>query len=450
MNTMNDINTVLNVLTTLSSTSSTNDKLAILKNNSNNELLKKICKYAYDNISYTYSVSKKTIRDYSDTEVASYNDIEDMFTLLEDLNSRKFTGHAALLKAKSLLSAMPEDIKDLFLKIIDRDLKVGVNTKQLNKVWKNLVPKPNYCRCNVLSDKLLKKFKFPAYIQLKCDGTYREAYVNNGKVVFKTRSGEEYNNPVMADLMKGLKNGYYTGEFTLGLSTEQTDRTKANGLINSDNPPYNNIHFTIWDYLSEDEYNGYVKTPYNKRFSNLLDSLNNSEFRDENEEHLIHVVPTNTVNNIQEALKIVSEWMEQGLEGGVLKSFDMLFKNGTSNEQLKIKLKVDAEMRCTGFIKGTEGTKYEHQNKVIVFENDEGTVKGQCSGMTDEMVEEVTKNADKYIGKILSVQFNDLQKAEGHDFYALSHPRFREWRDDKDCCDTLEKVIKLRDMAKSL
>lgn len=139
MNTMNDINTVLNVLTTLSSTSSTNDKLSILKNNSNNELLKKICKYAYDNISYTYSISKKTIRDYSDTEVASYNDIEDMFTLLEDLNSRKFTGHAALLKAKSLLSAMPEDIKDLFLKIIDRDLKVGVNTKQLNKVWKGIV-----------------------------------------------------------------------------------------------------------------------------------------------------------------------------------------------------------------------------------------------------------------------------------------------------------------------
>lgn len=139
MNTMNDINTVLNVLTTLSSTSSTNDKLAILKNNSNNELLKKICKYAYDNISYTYNISKKTIRDYSDTETASYNDIKDMFTLLEDLNSHKFTGHSALLKAKSLLSVMPEDIKDLFLKIIDRDLKVGVNTKQLNKVWKGIV-----------------------------------------------------------------------------------------------------------------------------------------------------------------------------------------------------------------------------------------------------------------------------------------------------------------------
>lgn len=439
------INEMLNTLADISSSKEKMAKLKEFSKSENGSELKTVFKFAYDKVDYTYGVSVDTIEKYT----SNGDHYDDMIDLLNDLSNRKLTGNNALGACRSFINEHP-DVSPLFMKIIDRDMKVGINLKSLMKVWKDISSVVNYCRCNVLSDKLLKKFKFPAYIQLKCDGTYREAYVNNGKVVFKTRSGEEYNNPVMADLMKGLKNGYYTGEFTLGPSTEQTDRTKANGLINSDNPPYNNIHFTIWDYLSEDEYNGYVKTPYNKRFSNLLDSLNNSEFRDENEEHLIHVVPTNVANNIQEALKIVSEWMEQGLEGGVLKSFDMLFKNGTSNEQLKIKLKVDAEMRCTGFIKGTEGTKYEHQNKVIVFENDEGTIKGQCSGMTDEMVEEVTKNADKYIGKILSVQFNDLQKAEGHDFYALSHPHFKEWRDDKDCCDTLEKVIKLRDMAKSL
>ena len=57
----------------------------------------------------------------------------------------------------------------------------------------------------------------------------------------------------------------------------------------------------------------------------------------------------------------------------------------------------------------------------------------------------------EYIGKVLSVQFNDLTKAEGNDFYALSHPRFVEWRiADKDETDSLEKAFKLRDMAKNL
>ena len=70
--------------------------------------------------------------------------------------------------------------------------------------------------------------------------------------------------------------------------------------------------------------------------------------------------------------------------------------------------------------------------------------------MTDAEVLEVTKNPEKYIGKVLSVQFNDLTKAEGNDFYALSHPAFICFRDDKDETDTLEKAFKLRDMARSL
>ena len=52
--------------------------------------------------------------------------------------------------------------------------------------------------------------------------------------------------------------------------------------------------------------------------------------------------------------------MNKGLEGGVLKDKNLVFKNGTSNQQLKIKLKVDADLRVLGFLKGTKGTKYDY------------------------------------------------------------------------------------------
>lgn len=55
-------------------------------------------------------------------------------------------------------------------------------------------------------------------------------------------------------------------------------------------------------------------------------------------------------------------------------------------------------------------------------------------------ISEVSDNPGNYIGKIFTVQFNDLSKAEGHDFYALSHLRFIEFRKDKDENDTLEKL----------
>lgn len=433
---------ILEILEQLRNTSSTKEKFNILLSHKDNKDLEKVLKYTYDKVDFTYGVTPTTVLDFNSNE---YSDKE-MFEVLDILNRREATGHKALALAKNFYESCDKTIKDLFLKILDRDLKIGVNEKTLNKVFKGIVPKPNYERCDILNEKTLKKFTFPGFIQLKCDGTYREAYIHNGIVEFKTRSGESYKNPVLEEILKTLPEGYYLGEFTLGRADNpDANRAEGNGNINSDNPDFNNIHYTIWDYLTEDEYTlKDSKRGYDERFETLtktLETLNSS---------LVHVVPSLRVNNINDALNVTSDWMNKGLEGGVLKSSKMKFKNGTSKEQLKIKLKVDVEVRCTGFLEGTKGTKYEGKNKVITFENDEGTIKGQCSGMTDSMVEEVTKNPEKYIGKVLSVQFNDLTKAEGHEFYALSHPRFAEWRDDKEETDSLEKAIQLRDMARGL
>ena len=434
---------IIDILNELNVSNSSNYKLDVLKKYKDDDILKKVLKYAYDTIDYTYGVSKSRFDDFND--VGTLDNLNLMFSLLDNLSSRKYTGNAAISETKNILSLLNNNYRNLLLNILNRDLKCNINVKQINKVFKNLIPKPNYMRCDILSDKTSKKISYPALLQLKCDGTYRECHVLNGKATFKTRSGEEYQDDYLSKIMSNLEDGYYIGEFTVGNPLNQTDRTKANGLINSDNPPFENIWFTLWDNLTDDEYNlsskprKYLDRIYKLR--NVLKELNAD---------IVNVVPTFTVNNLQEALNKTSELMNKGLEGGVLKNLDMGYKNGTSKDQLKIKLKVDVEMRCVGFIKGTKGTKYENLNKVIVFENDEGTIKGQCSGMTDEMVDEVTKNESNYINKILTVKFNDLQKADDHDFYALSHPRFDCWRDDKDTTDTLETVLKLRDMAKGL
>lgn len=435
---------ILDILEQLRQTSSTKEKFNILNSHKDNKDLEKVLKYTYDKVDFTYGVTPRTVLDFDSNE---YSDKE-MFEVLDILNRREVTGHSALALAKNFYESCDKDIKELFLRVLDRDLKIGVNEKTLNKVFKGIVPKPHYERCDILNEKTLKKFTFPGFIQLKCDGTYREALVKNGTVTFKTRSGELYENPVLENEMRYFPEGYYLGEFTLGRADNpDANRAEGNGLINSVHPPYEKIHFTVWDLLTEDEYALKVKEcrNYDLRLADLqyyIEQLNSE---------LVHVVPSYRVYNSEGALKLVSKWMNEGLEGGVLKSFNMKFKNGTSKEQLKIKLKVDVEVRCTGFIEGTKGTKYEGKNKVITFENDEGTIKGQCSGMTDSMVDEVTKNPEKYIGKVLSVQFNDLTKAEGHEYFALSHPRFAEWRDcDKDETDSLEKTIQLRDMARGL
>lgn len=430
---------MIEILNELKNTTSTKEKFNILSKNKENESLKRILKYAYDSVSYTYGVTYNHILSFESNDTSQKN----MFELLEMLSKRELTGHNALRECKNLINTLSENEKIIFKGIIDRDFKIGVSTKTINKVWKGLIPTPNYCRCSTF--KKGAKITYPAFVQLKCDGTYREAHIENGICSFRTRSGEEYSIPTLEKEMSKLPDGYYTGEFTIGRADEpDVDRQVGNGLINSKNPPFEKIHFTIWDYLRPLEYTLNERRTYKERFEELTNILSLAQIEN------VSIVQSVIVNSEEEMIKQVSLWMSKGLEGGVLKDFNMSFKNGTSNQQFKIKLKIDAEMRVKGFQKGTEGTKYEGQNKVIIFENDEGTIKGQCSGMTDTQVEECTKHPEKYIGQIVSVQFNDLIKAQGSEVYALSHPRFVEFRWDKTETDTLEKVLDLREMAKNL
>lgn len=430
------------ILNELNESNSSNYKLDILKKYKDNSELKKLLELTYNRNKYNFNVSKNCIIKDNPSILKSNGSktVDELLSALEILGEGTIRGNEAHQFVFNHLKCLVNDNKEIFLNVLGRDLKIGLNVKSINKVFKNLIPKPNYMRCAVLSEKTLKKINFPAFIQLKMDGTYREIHVADGQVSGKTRSGEEYFNPVLFKEMENFPNGFYTGELTI----EGESRFTGNGLINSLNPPYEKITFTIWDYLTDEDYLEKSKTPYYSRFESLSDII------EKHKSNRVKLVPNHEVNSIDEALKYVSDWMEQGLEGGVLKDKNNIFKNGTSGTQLKIKLKVDAEMRITGFTDGTIGTKREGKIGAIQFSNDDGTIKGQCSGFSDEELDLFTKNKDNLIGRIISVEFNDIVKSENNDYYALSHPAFIEIRNDKDETDTLEKVIQLRDMAKHL
>ena len=432
---------ILDFLSELNESNSSNYKISTLKKYQNSEIVKQLLKLTYDKNNFNFGMSRTRLLGILNESnfPEGIDKIDDYLDLLQE-NSGKLSGNSAKEFYSSLLQKLTEDSRVILLNILGRDLKCGINIKNINKVFKNLIPKPNYMRCAVFSEKLVKKIHFPAILQLKMDGTYREFNVSNGTVSAKTRAGEEYQNEVLFDILKSFPDGYYMGELTI----DGESRFTGNGLINSLNPPLDKIIFTCWDFLTFDEYTGKVKTSYIDRFNRLQNLIKSRDFKQ------VKLVENHIVNNVSEALKQVSLWMSEGLEGGVLKDFNNTFKNGTSNTQLKIKLKVDAEMRITGFTEGTPGTKREGKIGAIQFANDEGTIKGQCSGFSDAELEEFSKNKDSLVGKIISVEFNDITKAENNEYYALSHPRFIEIRNDKNETDDLKKVIQLRDMAKML
>ena len=128
---------VKDILKKLRETSSSKEKLRILtenKENKENKDLEKIFKYAYDKVDYVFNVSRKSVENY-DTEMLTDLNLDEV---LKILNERTLTGYKALELAKAYVNENPEN-SELFLEILDRDLKVGVNSKTLNKIWKGIV-----------------------------------------------------------------------------------------------------------------------------------------------------------------------------------------------------------------------------------------------------------------------------------------------------------------------
>ena len=442
---------ILSIIHELNQENGSNYKIAVLQKYKDNTLLQKVLKMTYDRVAYTYGISMKNIyyipeRNYAGPFAEESITLEEALDYIQrNFVTRVFTGNQANYELTDTLERLQKEDAKVLEMVINRDLKINLGRTSINKVFKNLIIKPPYMRCGTYNEKTAKKINYPAFCQIKLDGTYRAAIVDNGVVTINTRSGETSDFPLLEKGFRTFPDGVYVGEM---LINDITNRSESNGLINSDNPPHDKIYIVLWDYITLDEYSRpkdkKSKTAYKKRFENLRSIL-----KDDNNEH-IGIVESVVVRSAKHALGYVSTWMKEGFEGGILKDANNIFVDHTSPTQLKLKLEIDAEVRVTGFIEGRPGTKRENTFGALTYSNDDGTVKGSVSGFSDKELTEINNNRSKYIGKVMTVQFNDLSKARGNDHYALSHPRFIEFRDDKDETDTLERIQEMREMATDL
>lgn len=444
---------IYQILQELNIENGSNYKLEILKKHKDNSLLRRVFKLTKDGISFTYGISaQRWISSEAMMEAiltpregtASLSDFLDHMEF--NLAPRKITGNEALEKTHQLLLSLSSEDAYVAIFTLARDLKVNVGSTLAMKVWKDLIDKPNYMRCGVYGPKSKKDISFPAILQLKADGTYREAYVDSeGTVSFISRSGKTYEYPLLADQMKHFGKGYYTGELTVNGAE---NRSIGNGMINSDDVPHEKLRFDLWDHITEEEYGNAKrkvknKTKYEDRLANLERILEANAATSTQ----IHLIETHHVASLEEAAAKCSEWMNNGFEGGVLKDRAGLYADGTSKYQLKMKVQMSVDVRIYGYQEGTPGTRREKTFGALLWVTDDDKVKGKTSGFTDAELEMFNTNRESWIGKIIEVEANDITKGVNATHYALSHPRFIEVRDDKTETDNLERIFELREMA---
>lgn len=435
--------TVASILTQLRDMTSTSAKLDLMREHSDNRTLQRVLRMAYDTVAFTYGVRLDRVRAFTDgasPTPPTITDLDDTLDRLEQLCSPLLTGKRALVWAKDTVDYAPSAAVAAVVEgILDRDLRLGVNKVQINKVWMGLIVRPPYMRCQTFSRKTAGRVRFPALLQLKADGAYRSVTVDRGSVRVISRTGEPCDTNVLESVFHGLPDGVYIGEL---LVRGMSNRAEANGLLHSAHPPEDRMYMQLWDVLRHEEWVGRVPSlPYADRWHALkvrVDALQSS---------VVRTIPCVAVESINAALKQTARWMGQGFEGGVLKDRDNRFNDHTSPTQLKLKLQMDADMRVTGFVEGKRGTKRARTFGAMAFANDEGTIRGQCAGFTDRQLADYNNRRAEIVGRIITVQFNDISRAQKHVHHALVHPQFVALREDKTTTDTLSGVRKIRRMA---
>jgi len=167
-------------------TSSSLEKIKILKKQS--RYIQSILEFTYNPYKQFHVTSKTCIKN---KDIVTPYFGRTLFDLLDDLNSRHMTGHAAIGAINYYMKRLPkQEYKDLVFSIIDKDLKIRTGAKVINKAFPGLIPEFNVALAQEYKGKC--DWNDNWYASRKLDGVRCLAIVDEeGKCTLYSRMGKE-------------------------------------------------------------------------------------------------------------------------------------------------------------------------------------------------------------------------------------------------------------------
>lgn len=426
---------VMQILDSLAAVSGRNDKLAILKKNAGNDILKKFFYLALDPL-VTFGIKKIPPFSRNDSPALSLGFVLDE---LSKFSSRQLTGNAAINYLAELLSSMDTVDAETIFRVIEKDPKCGVAEATVNSVWNNLIFDFPVMKAMPHDEKTIQNISFPAYSQLKLDGARAQIVINNGTVTVFSSSGREIETHGFFDWFATLTdNVVFDGEL---LVTEATgkfmERKKGNGIVNRavkgtiPAAQAKQLHFVAFDLISLPDWKlGFWRKTYDYRFVALLRHSQN--FR-----HNASVVTTKEVNSEREAMIHFKQLYKDGNEGTILKDKNSSWENKRSKYQLKMKGILTCDLRVVRVEEGTG--KNKGKIGALVCQSSDGELEVNVgTGLTDQ---DRAEKFDFFIDKIVEVQYNGkINSKDKTKPMSLFLPRFVQVRIDKNIADTIENI----------
>lgn len=447
---------ILAAVNQIAATSSKNEKEALVKKGVVDADFCRVLEYAYNPFK-TYGL--RQIPERAPYGVDAQFDAS-TWVILDGLISRELTGAAARRAVEDELNRLDEESAELFIRIVRKDLRAGFSESTCNKAKKGLIPDFPYMRCCLPKDAKLSDFdwKLGVISQEKADGMFANINVEpDGLVTITSRQGSPF--PIAAfealatELMLRIPAGVQLhGELLVVREGEGIlPREIGNGILNSvaSGGSFGDKEYPIylvWDMipLSAVVTKGKHDEPYVKRLNKIIGALKATPGT------FVKLIETKVFHSLVDAYGHAGELMRRGKEGTVIKNPHAIWKDGTSKEQVKLKLEFNVDLKVVGIAPGTPGTKTEGRAGALICESACGGLRVNVTVKNEAMRDDVDANPENWIDGIVPVTANDIMKpSESNELHSLFLPRLTEAsvRTDKTRADDLARVFAQKEAA---
>lgn len=440
-------NQIIQALDKVAETASKNAKQDLVKGFIADDNFKSICKLAYD--PFCIFGIQPTKADEAIEHGELFFDENDTLIFLQDLMDRKLTGNAARAALEKQLRTLSKESGALLIRVLRKDLRAGFSESTINKACKDLIPVFPYMRCSLPKDAKINEWEWEKGIisQVKADGMFANGNRIKGSLYFASRQGSPFPMDEFGELVEEStkllpENFQYHGELVVERDGKILAREIGNGILNSvlkggqfgegEKPIY-----LIWDMIpiSEVKSKGQYNVPYASRLKTIRDALKGAT--------QIRMIKTKIVTSMKAAYEHFFETVQAGQEGTIVKKPTMIWKDGTSKEQVKLKIDAPCELEIYDIALGKVGSKNEGKAGALRCRTSDGLLEVDVAVKNEKMRKEIDADHSEWKGKIVTVIFNTiLNPSASNDSHSLFLPRLAEdvYRIDKSEADSLERV----------
>lgn len=428
---------ILEIVEELRNTTSSNMKREILERNYYNKDLQAILELTY-NPYKKYKITEKSLVDLETTERSRFDNLRILTHTLakENINDE-------LRKQTNLfLSNTDEEIRDLYKGVLLKDLRIGVNSSTINKVWKGLIPTSE--SEIEIKPMLASKFDFDKppkqkfYVSEKLDGIRCIAICKEDNIELYTRQGKLIEGclEIESDLKRIRKvagiDFFLDGELLANDCDYEMVYKETTKRVKNKNSVKTGIHYVVFDLLKYDEFiNQKCLYTYEERLMSLklIDAyFVKQEIKDDKNALVnVKIIPTICFEDgdIQGLVKLLDFYREKGAEGLMVNLADAPYEFKRSKNILKVKVMQTMDLRIVGFEEGTGRNKGRLGALLVDYK---GNTVGVGSGFTDFDRTFIWKNQHLYFGRVAEIQYFEITKnKEGIE--SLRFPVFKTLRE---------------------